>query len=121
MKHVAFFGDGEKTFALTIPMIHELERKTGHGVLALYSRLRMQQAGLNDITETIRCALIGGGTEPREAAELVYTYAENRPLGESLGLAITILSARFFGEETNSQDETGQADLPEDEADADDF
>ena len=53
MKHTAFFGDGEKTFALTTPMIHELERKTGHGVLALYSRLRMRQAGLGDLAAAV--------------------------------------------------------------------
>ena len=108
MKHTTFFGDSEKTFALTPPMIHELERKTGNGILALFTRLRAQGASFKDITETIRCALIGGGTDPREAADLVYTYAENRPLGESLGLALTILSTRFFGLEPEAQDEKGQ-------------
>lgn len=118
MIYTAFFGDGEKTFALTPQMIAELERKTDHGIFALFTRLRTQNASFKDITETIRCALIGGGTEPREAAELVFTYAEQRPLGEGLGLALTILSTRFFGPDNNTLDEKRQS-VPADKLRAD--
>lgn len=109
MKHVAFFGDGEKTFALTSPMILELQRKTGHGILAIYTRLRTHQASFAEITETLRCALVGGGTDPREANELVWTYADNRPIAESLAIALEVLALRFFGPEDNGQDETSDA------------
>jgi hypothetical protein len=40
VKHVAFFGDGERTFALPYHLIEELQRKTGIGFGALFQRLR---------------------------------------------------------------------------------
>lgn len=41
MKHTAYFGDGEKTFALTMPMTAELEREAGVGIGALYQRVAL--------------------------------------------------------------------------------
>ena len=65
MKHVAFFGDGEKTFALTIPLIQELERTTGHGVGAIFRRVQAQDFGIQEITEVIRLGLIGRDLQRR--------------------------------------------------------
>jgi len=109
MKHTAFFGDGEKTFALTHPMILELERKTGHGIGALFDRIRHSQFAFTDLIEVIRLGLIGGGTSAAEADALVKTYAIARPLGESLAIALGILSTLFFGaDESDHLDESGQ-------------
>lgn len=156
MKHVAFFGDGEKTFALTPETILELERKTGIGIGALYGRFLHMQVHFADIIEIIRLGLIGGGMSPAEAQTLVDTYAKPRPIMEVMPLAFDILEMRWSGKveapedntvldsaaapADNTQDDlrhaaaTGDAsavlrariaeayaDLPDDEADADEF
>lgn len=88
-----FFGDAERAFNLTAPMIRELERKTGAGIGALTNRVVAREFFHDDIVEIIRLALIGGGTPQREAKTLVDTYAIGRPLYESHNLAIEILNA----------------------------
>ncbi|GGA78031.1 hypothetical protein GCM10011491_01520 [Brucella endophytica] len=107
MHHTAYFGDGEKTFALTTEMIHELERKTGVGIAALYGRFMRQDFHFADMVEIIRTGLIGGGTSPAEAQVLVDTYAKPRPIMEIFPLAFDILDTRWNGKP--DQDETGQA------------
>lgn len=101
MKHTAFFGDATYTFALTDTMIHELERKTGIGIGALYQRVIASQFHVADMVEVIRCGLIGGGTAPAKAQQLVDTYAKDRPFAETFPLALDILDARWTGEAIN--------------------
>jgi len=97
MKHVAFFGDGEKSFALTDDMIEELQRKAGIGIGAVYSRVMTGQFQLADIMETIRLGLIGGGASPKDAQALVDAYARPTPIIEAFQLAADILEARWTG------------------------
>lgn len=97
--HRAFFGDGERAFTLTDPMIAELERLTGTGIGSLFLRLTRSDFRLNDLTEVIRLGLIGGGTSPEDAARLVETYGRHRPIAEVLPLALDILDARWNGTE----------------------
>lgn len=102
--HRAFFGDGERAFALTDPIITELERLTDSGIGALYARMVRNDFRLNDLIEVIRLGLIGGGTNPEDAARLVATYAKDRPIGEVLPLALDILDARWSGAEVQADD-----------------
>ncbi len=95
MQHNAFFGDGDHTFALTDPMIAELERITDLGIGALYQRAIGMRFALIDLVEIIRLSLIGGGASPQEAMRLVDTYGRNRPIAEILPLALDILDARW--------------------------
>ena len=95
----AFFGDAERDFALTDAMVTELEAKTQTGIGALYLRIVGSQFRLTDLTEIIRLGLIGAGTNPEEAARLVRTYGENRPLDEVFPLALSIIDARWSGVE----------------------
>ena len=97
MNHTAFFGDGEKTFALPSDQILELERKTGIGIGALYTRVLSGQFGFTDITEVIRLGLIGGGTSPKDANALVDAYAKPTPIIEAFQLAADILETRWSG------------------------
>lgn len=97
MKHIAFFGDGEKTFALPSEQILELERKTGTGIGAIYARVMTGQFQLADIMETIRLGLIGGGMSPKDAQALVDAYARPTPIIEAFQLAADILEARWSG------------------------
>jgi hypothetical protein len=93
----AYFGDSERTFCLTLPMVFELERLTGVGVGALFERLTQRQFRQVDINETIRLALIGGGCNPVEVEPLVGAYVIGRPLSETYPLALSILEALWFG------------------------
>lgn len=95
--HTAFFGDGEKVFALPAEMIIELERKTGVGFGALYQRFMAGQFHFADIMEIVRLGLIGGGTSPAEAMALVDAYAKSRPILETFPLALDILEAKWSG------------------------
>ena len=100
--HHAFFGDGERDFRLPPKMIIELERKTGAGIGGLCQRMFRREFGINEITETIRLALIGGGEKPERAAELVAAYVNDRPLAETYPLAVAILETLWFGKKANS-------------------
>lgn len=97
MTHRAFFGDGERAFHITPPLVVELERKTGVGIGGLCRRLFAGDFRHADVTETIRLALVGGGTEPKEADALVAAYAVSRPLSETYPLAVSILETLWFG------------------------
>ncbi|WP_210333124.1 gene transfer agent family protein [Ensifer sp. ENS01] len=97
MQHTAFFGDGEKTFALTSEMIHELERTTGVGIMALHTRFRAMAAHFGDLIEVIRTGLIGGGTSPEEAHKLVGIYSRSMQVSDLYHLAFDILDARYLG------------------------
>lgn len=97
MKHVAYFGDGEKTFALTTPMQLELQSKASAGIGLIYQRAMSMQFGIADLIETIRLGLIGAGMSPTDAQHLVDTYAVNRPVMEVLPLALDILECAWSG------------------------
>jgi hypothetical protein len=101
MNHTAFFGDATYTFALTDNMILELEAKTATGIGALYARVTNMQFRVSDISEIIRLGLIGYGTAPAVAQQLVDTYVKNRPFNETIPLALDILDARWNGEAIN--------------------
>lgn len=92
-----FFADTERDFTFTFDLIAELERKTGVGIGALFNRLFRGDFSLADITDTIRLGLIGGGASPEQAAAIVRTYVENRPLSETYPIAVAILETLWFG------------------------
>lgn len=99
----AFFGDRTRTFALTDPMLAELERLTDLGAGALFYQMASLAYPTKFLVEIIRLGLIGGGeTSPEEAALLCGAYATNRPVAELLTLAGAIMSARWFGVEDDS-------------------
>jgi len=97
MQHTAFFGDGEKTFALTTEMILELERTTGVGIGAVWDRFTRRDYHFGEMMEVIRTGLIGGGMSPVEANELVGIYAKATPIEDICILSFYILDARWNG------------------------
>ena len=105
ISHRAFFGDAEHDFALTGDQIVELERVTGAGIGTLCQRVFAGAFNHQDIVGTIRLALIGGGTEPQEAAALVKAYVAMTPIAASMALAVDILSVVYFGPATPSNGE----------------
>jgi hypothetical protein len=91
------WADGEYSFRLGIKEIEELQEKTGCGPFFLLNRLVDGSWKVQDIRETIRLGLIGGGMEPVKALPLVRNYVDGRPLLESVKFAQLILSAALAG------------------------
>jgi hypothetical protein len=92
-----FFGDQDYAFRLTPAAVIELETKCGAGIGLICNRVFAKQFAQSDISETIRLALIGGGTTPKRAAELVAAYVADRPLSETYPIAAKILERAWFG------------------------
>lgn len=103
-----FFGDTDHAFALTDPMIAELEQLTGRGIGAVYQRAIKMEFAAADLAAIIRLGLIGAGMAPQQAAHLVATYAVDRPLSETYPLALDILDARWNGTPTDTAKEDAQ-------------
>ena|SRR5258705_7837415 len=104
--HTAFFADAEYTFRITPALVLELESKCGAGIGTICNRVFHRAFAQADIAETIRLGLIGGGTAPKRAAELIAAYVADRPLSETYPLAAKILEKLWFGnphEKANGQ------------------
>ena len=94
----ADFGDGTYRFRLCgIKEWTELEAKVGHPLFMIYRRLATRECGAADIYETIRFALIGGGMKPADALTLCRRYVGERPLAETLPLALRIIGTVIVG------------------------
>lgn len=115
------FADGEYRFALGLAQIHELQTKCGVGIGGLYARVLQgrvtddvsvghPQYGayhIDDLVETVRQGLIGGGQGMVDGAEitvgalrandLVTRYLMPMPLVEQWNLAAAILYAKIEG------------------------
>lgn len=107
-----FFGDDYYDFRLPYGLLLELQEKTEVGPLALLRRLESGDWKIQDVAETIRLGLIGGGKVPAEAFKLVKRYVHERPPMENVVLAKGILLIALVGapEEdkkasTNNQEE----------------
>lgn len=118
------FADGEYIFDLKLPQLAELQEKRGCGIFALYARILKGryvfegvaiadtangEAYAEDLFETIRLGLIGGGrglVDGKEvevsaltAKTLVERYCHPAPLKEQWAIAGAILAARIEGYE----------------------
>lgn len=121
------FADGSYLFDLKLPQLAELQDKRRAGVFAIYARvlkgrytldglpvpvLSEAEAFAEDLFETIRLGLIGGGrglvdgaevkVSALRARELIERYCHSAPLSESWSLAAAILGARIVGYEPPS-------------------
>ena len=115
------FADGTYRFALGLLQIHELQTKCGVGIGAIYALVVQGRVAdditvghpayaayhLEDLRETIRQGLIGGGeglvdglavkVSALRANELVERYLADMPLVEQWNLAAAILYAKIEG------------------------
>lgn len=116
------FADGEYRFRLLLPQLAELQSKCDAGVGLIFSRLmkgRYRDGDdivfnpleaifkYQDITETIRLGLIGGGmgmvdgkqvkVGPGDALRLMRTYVEPRPLLDNWSIAAAVAMASMIG------------------------
>jgi hypothetical protein len=97
--HREFLGDSIRDFRLTPPMIIELERICHGGIGGIVRRVFARDFTFAEVTETIRLGLIGGGTDPEEAAALIAAHVTPRPLMIGFALATAILQATMLGVE----------------------
>jgi hypothetical protein len=110
------WADGDHTFNIAkIGQILELEDKCGCGVIEVFNRLHENRWRFNDVRETIRLGLIGGGLTPAQALTLVKRYVDERPWAESVPVAVTVLMAAIVGVPGDTAGKT-EADRAETEA-----
>jgi len=116
------FGDGDYLFDLKLPQLAELQRLRDCGIFKIYGRVRKGryllgdgivdipedgEAFVEDLYETIRLGLVGGGkgmvngkeveVSAIRARQLVETYVHPAPLRECWMIAVAILGARVEG------------------------
>lgn len=91
------WADGTYPFALKWGQLIELQEKTDAGPFVVLERFSSGTWRVEEITNTIRLGLIGGGMPPIEALKKVRTYVEDRPPLENLTTAQAILSAGLVG------------------------
>lgn len=115
------FADGEYRFALGLAQLHELQAKCKVGIGQLYARVLQGRVPdqpdighplyatyhVDDLYETIRQGLIGGGegrvdgqpvtVTTMRANELVERYVHPAPLAEAWKVAAAILFAKIEG------------------------
>lgn len=128
------FADGTYLFDLKLPQLAELQEKRGCGVFKVYARVlagryviedisvadTMQaEAFAEDLFETIRLGLIGGGrgeVDGKEVAvsaigarRLVERYCHAAPLRESWAVAAAILGARIEGYSPPGEADAGES------------
>ena len=115
------WGDGFYRFALPLHLAVELENVLDAGIARIAGRVYSDEYSIKDITETLRLSLVGGGTVPDRAAELVAVYLQHEGLVKGRLIAMTVLEALFSGDEPEAHpamdEDEGDLDLtiPEDE------
>jgi hypothetical protein len=93
------WADGEHRFRLAIAQLRELQEKCDAGPAFILGRLQSGRWLIDDIRETLRLGLIGGGAKPADAVKLVQRYVDERPLLESVQPAMAVLLAALIGAE----------------------
>lgn len=94
------WAHGEDQFCLSkVGLILDLEEKCKAGLAAILARIVNSQWGVNDIRETIRLGLIGGGMAPDKAMAAVRNHVDENPNGltPSVMVAYAVLEAVLVG------------------------
>lgn len=108
------WADGPHTFRLALEQLRTLQEATKTGPYTLWERVALSREWrVDDIRETIRLGLIGGGMEPLDALALVRVYVDGRPLVESVAPAERILRAALIGADDDPVGKAG-AERPAD-------
>jgi hypothetical protein len=110
------WADGTYSFRLAYGQWLELQESCNCGPLELYVNLLQRRWRVQHLREIIRVGLIGGGTDPATALRLVRRHVEERPLLESVPLALQIMAASLSlpdGETQPGEAEAAESDSPE--------
>jgi Phage tail tube protein, GTA-gp10 len=90
------WAGGEHNFSLPIEQLRALQQKCDAGPEWILMRLSNRQWLVDDVTETIRLGLEGGGLSKPDARKLVQNFVEDRPLTESLKTAQLVLMTALY-------------------------
>lgn len=109
------WGDGTYHFRLGVKQLDELQDITGIGAELLYWRFTTPVQTQRDwktkwMRETIRLALIGGGTEAGKAEKLCKMYVDNEPKLPNLSFAIGAVGAALYGVRKATEGKTEAAE-----------
>lgn len=92
-----FFGDGEHDFRIKFEQLEEHYEKLGKGPMRVLMGFESGDWTAEEVFQTIRLGLIGGGKTPSEAFGLAMRYCAGRPIAESAPVALSVLSAALMG------------------------
>jgi len=108
------WGDGPQRFRLPVGQLRELQDKCDAGPARILSRLGGIDWQIDDIRETIRLGLIGGGALPTAAYTLVKRYIDDRDGGlmESRQHAQIILMKALVGDPSDPVGEPATEETP---------
>ena len=93
------WADDDYTFRLPIKQLIELQELCDAGPSFIMARLQQGAWTVQDVRETIRLGLIGGGVEPTAALKLVRNYVDDQPLLQNAIIAEAIVAAAIVGVE----------------------
>lgn len=105
-----FVGEGHYDLCLRIGELITLQEKLGVGPYVLAQRFLNSEWLVQDITEVIRLALIGGGMGQKEAFDLVKNNVIEGHLVSYAGIAGQAVFASISGVE--DEDLPGEAEAP---------
>lgn len=92
------WANGEDAFCLgKVGLILDLEDKCRSGLATIMARLEGGSWGINDVRETIRLGLIGGGMKPEAAMAAVRNHVDENPLALSVLVAYEVIKSVIFG------------------------
>lgn len=105
-------GGEERAARLQLGQLRTLQDKTGVGPQTLLRRLISGDWFVDDIRETIRLGLIGGGAEMATAQRLIGRHIDDEPLVDAVFPAVLLLMAAISGPPGKAAP-SGEADAPE--------
>jgi|SRR5215207_218509 len=108
------WADGDHVFRTRLGEWREIQNTCGAGLIEIMDRLQFRRWKVDDVREPIRVGLIGGGMIPPKATALVKRYVDDRPLAESVPIAMAILMCAIVGVPGDPPD--GDRSKKEDEA-----
>lgn len=89
---------GEHSFRLHLGEIRALQEACGSSPFEISDRLFARKPKVNDVIETIRLGLIGGGMDGKEAARLVKSVEDLEGIGALIPAASLIMFNSLFRE-----------------------
>lgn len=101
------WSGGEHEFDLKIEHLRALQDRCDAGPEWILARLANKQWHVNDVVDTIRLGLEGGGMEKADARKMVKRYVEDRPLTMSVLTAQAVLMLALYGDPDDQPGEAG--------------
>jgi hypothetical protein len=102
------FGGDARRFRLAIDNLIALQEKRNSGPLEITTRLQVGVWRVEDVTETLRIGLIGGGTEAKAAKALVDDNVRPGNITPHVLTALAVLLSALQGDPDNPVGKKGR-------------